>query len=211
MKVGKNYRWKIQFDEINGVSFVHITEKKHIISGGIKNPYYPLKLGIAYIGNVNSKEHEKEFNKWRAMIERCYDKNNNHYNTYGARGVKVSDRWLCFEYFLNDIELLEGYDEEKMKSGDLHLDKDIKGDSMIYSLENCLLVSPTENVEEMLKRTKKRKVKAESIIDGSIIYADSQHELAIILGSHQSNINKCIKGKRNTAKNYKISEVEEND
>ena len=38
------------------------------------------------------------------MLKRCYNKNNNVYQYYGARGIKVCDRWLeSFENFYEDM------------------------------------------------------------------------------------------------------------
>ena len=35
----------------------------------------------------------KAHSRWRAMINRCYNPKNNRYYRYGARGIKVCDRW----------------------------------------------------------------------------------------------------------------------
>lgn len=205
----KGNKWKIEFDEINGVKHQTITDKKHILSGGIKNPYYPLKLGVACVGDVNSKIYPKEFNKWRAMIERCYDEKNNHYNTYGAKGVRVCDRWLCFEYFLKDLSNLEGYDYGKMQSGELHLDKDIKGNRLLYSPDNCILTSKEQNVKEMNKRLKQKKMIATRVSDGYEIIFDNQIEFAKTLGVNQSSISYCLNGKLKTVCGYTIKLLEE--
>ena len=46
----------------------------------------------------------REHNSWRAMRERCYNKNSVAYKNYGARGISVCDRWKnSFKYFLNDM------------------------------------------------------------------------------------------------------------
>lgn len=205
----KGARYLCEFDEINGIKYQTITEKKHILSGGIKNPYYPLKLGVASIGNINTKEHLKEFNKWRAMIDRCYDPNNNHYNTYGGKGIKVCDRWLCFEFFYEDLKKLKGYDKQKMENGELYLDKDIIGDRKIYSPENCILTSNEENVKEMNKRIKQYKFKAIRLSDGFEEIVENQIEFAKKLRVNQSNISKCLKGEQKTCKGYIFKHLEE--
>jgi len=205
----KGARYLCEFDEINGEKHQTISEKKHILSGGIKNPYFPLKLGVASIGNINTKEHVKEFNKWRAMIERCYDINNNHYNTYGGKGIKVCDRWLCFELFYKDLKNIKGYDEQKMKNGELYLDKDIIGDRKIYSPETCILTSNEENLKEMNIRTKQYKFKAIRISDGFEEIIENQIEFAKKLGISQSNISKCLKSKQKTCKGYKFEYLKE--
>lgn len=46
------------------------------------------------------------YRAYRAMINRCYDRNASSYRYYGATGVKVSDRWIGdhgFEQFLEDV------------------------------------------------------------------------------------------------------------
>lgn len=40
---------------------------------------------------------------WRSMLKRCNDPKNNRYNLYGARGIKVCERWYRFENFIADM------------------------------------------------------------------------------------------------------------
>lgn len=40
---------------------------------------------------------------WHAMIARCYDVFHKDYSNYGARGIKVCDRWRIYEHFLVDM------------------------------------------------------------------------------------------------------------
>lgn len=43
------------------------------------------------------------YRSWVRMIKRCSDPKNNRYYRYGARGIKVCDRWLLFENFFADM------------------------------------------------------------------------------------------------------------
>lgn len=43
------------------------------------------------------------WNSWISMRSRCYNKKNNRYNKYGARGIKVCERWLSFDNFYEDM------------------------------------------------------------------------------------------------------------
>ena len=46
----------------------------------------------------------KEYRAWNAMINRTTNKNYHAYKDYGARGIKVCDRWLhSFENFFDDM------------------------------------------------------------------------------------------------------------
>lgn len=45
-----------------------------------------------------------EYTCWISMRRRCYKKNRDAYINYGARGIKVCDRWLnSFQNFYNDM------------------------------------------------------------------------------------------------------------
>jgi hypothetical protein len=41
---------------------------------------------------------------WRAMKDRCYNKNNRRYADYGGRGIRICRRWMfSFVAFMNDV------------------------------------------------------------------------------------------------------------
>lgn len=74
---------------------------------------------------------------YNTIKQRCYNKNNHGYSSYGNRGIKMSNEWLNdFETFYNDI-INMGY-----KSG-LEIDR-IDNDKG-YSKENCQCITPEEN------------------------------------------------------------------
>lgn len=123
-------------------------------NGEIKDRYAKSVMGRFSIGKAKKIENKKQYNLWHHMLERCYDVYNKSYKDYGRKGVYVDERWHCFEYFLNDIPLIEGYDEELFSKGLLQLDKDIKQENSkikIYSLETCVFVSREENMKQRWK------------------------------------------------------------
>ncbi len=84
----------------------------------------PVKVehGHARVGRV-SPTHLT----WQKMMSRCNDPNNNRYQNYGGRGIKVCDRWYIFRHFLADMG------ERPSRDHSIHR-KDNNGD---YEPGNC--------------------------------------------------------------------------
>lgn len=52
----------------------------------------------------HTSKNSPEYRSWRSMITRCEDPNNNRFEKYGGRGIKVCERWRhSFENFLEDM------------------------------------------------------------------------------------------------------------
>lgn len=128
-----------------------------IQSGSIKDPYYPAVFGVACCGVTNMaveadhKTSTREYTLWYGMIARCYNPKCPEFMYYGAKGVTVCPKWLCFEYFLVDLPLIPGYDLWKSSTipREYQLEKDYKQmnspECKIYSLETCYFSSQYSN------------------------------------------------------------------
>lgn len=46
-----------------------------------------------------------EYNTWRKMISRCTNEDDKSYKDYGEKGIKVCDRWMDFNCFIEDMGL----------------------------------------------------------------------------------------------------------
>ena len=46
-----------------------------------------------------------EYVAWSSMRQRCDNPNNCRYMTYGGRGIRICERWNCFENFASDMGL----------------------------------------------------------------------------------------------------------
>ena len=82
---------------------------------------------------MNRKEH-KLYARWKNMRQRCNNKNSPDYKNYGARGIKVCDRWNNFESFVDDMyhSFTDGMTIER---------KDVDGD---YEPSNCIWIPNEE-------------------------------------------------------------------
>lgn len=84
----------------------------------------------------------RTYYSWTAMIGRCSRPNNCGYKWYGARGIRVCDRWLnSFENFLEDMG-----ERPKGKS----LDR-INNDGN-YEPSNCRWATQKEQIRNQRKR-----------------------------------------------------------
>ncbi len=52
---------------------------------------------------ISKTEKHPDYCIWSKMKARCLNKSDKSYPHYGGRGIKVSDRWLRFEGFLEDM------------------------------------------------------------------------------------------------------------
>jgi hypothetical protein len=84
---------------------------------------YPLKLRKAY---------------W-SMMDRCYLVTDIMYHLYGGRGVIVCDEWKGKINVFCKWAIENGWREG------LQLDKDKKGNGLLYSPDTCCFLTPSEN------------------------------------------------------------------
>ena len=61
-------------------------------------------------GHTRCKQRSRTYYSWSSMKQRCANQNTPRYKDYGGRGIRVCNRWLKFENFLEDMgEKPEGY------------------------------------------------------------------------------------------------------
>jgi hypothetical protein len=144
----KNYRhFIVKFPEGHYGEFI----ATHIKSKKIKNCMFPSVCAKGCVGigiwktSING-EHTKEYRLWKDMLKRCYSEKY-QIKTPTYRGCSVSERWLNFQNFCEDIQLLCNYTLWKNSKESYHLDKDlkIKGNKQ-YNLETCQFIPEGINV-----------------------------------------------------------------
>jgi thymidylate synthase len=125
----------------------------NINRGMVKNPYHPFFDGVGCLGMARVKYPalaKQLFATWERMINRCYDTKSKDYENYGGRGVYVSNDWLVYEYFLEDVVLLDNWDLKVGEWDEYTLDKDVKG-MYYYSKESCIWANRATQSENTTK------------------------------------------------------------
>lgn len=143
-----SYYFLVEFVETGYRTTVHgttLTSKDR----RIKDCLSPSICGVGMLGYAAPKNHKKEYGLWTEMLKRCYDKFYEKYRYFGAAGVRFSDRWLRFDYFLEDLPKVKGYDEVLWKESRIRLVQN----NGFFSLEDARFVS---NRETMKRRRGKR-------------------------------------------------------
>ena len=113
------------------------------VSGEIKNPYAPSIYNMAFSGTkypicIGAKS-TKEYNAWRDMLRRCYDKEYLSLHPTYER-AEVCPEWLNYEIFYEWIHSQSNY-ALWSNNPNWHVDKDIiqKGNKT-YCPEKCCLI-----------------------------------------------------------------------
>ena len=114
----------------------------------------------------------------------------------------MCDKWLEFDGFLEDVDLIEGFDLELLLQGKIYLDKDsIDLNNKMYCLEKCRFVTKEEN--NKYKPNQQKYIIATTPL-GEEIEFFNQSEFARINNLRQSSIADCLSGKCKSHKKWKF-------
>ena len=147
------------------------------IGHDIQDPYYPRIYGVACMGEINVPRsvYKPDYDRWIHMISRCYNQLDSNYERYGGLGIRVSNEWLVFANYYNDIKNLPGYRFRQQYPYQYHLDKDylqqdIPDNQTIYSKDTCIWIDRSIN----------SKLANSKIFTGEVPYIDKYGNLKMI-------------------------------
>lgn len=88
-------------------------------------------------------DYRPEYKIWGTMIQRCTNPSSSMYKNYGARGIKVCDRWSDKE--TGFINFYKDMGERPVDEDGTPYQIDRIENSKGYSPENCRWVTPKDN------------------------------------------------------------------
>lgn len=123
-----------------------IVRKCHLSSGKI------ISCGCFHkeqIGNARRKHgfshKERLYSIWLGIKDRCYNPNNNHYKSYGGRGIAVCEEWRNDYVKFRNWCISNGYIEEIRESGRNNITIDRINVNGNYEPVNCRFLTNREN------------------------------------------------------------------
>ena len=139
-----------------------------------------------------------EYSCWQSIIQRCTNPNNQRYEYYGGRGIKVCDRWIGESGFDNFLSDLGEKPEPKSKYSIERLDNDGN-----YEPSNCrwILISDQGQNRRPPKRKPHNKYTGaitetqrllQALLDAGLRYED----IASRTGAHVNSVKNWHKGKK---------------
>ena len=161
----KHYLRDYRYGDVNAVK-----ERKDYIKKGKESPNYKHGKWDHYL-----------YKTWKNMMSRCYSESDHAYKNYGARGIKVCDRWHDINNFILDMH-------PKPEGKSLDRIDNQKG----YCPENCRWASDTTQSRnrryaklDIEKANKIRNLKSEGV---------KRAEIANMFGVSISLVKKVISG-----------------
>ena len=204
--LGKTEKISKYLIEFIDTGFQTLVPANRFKDGLVKDLYKPFEKLKGYNGRGPHKESEnnkdtKEYVLWVSILKRCSTLKKQYKNP------KISQEWLCFQNFAEDIKKLENYESWK-NSKNYQLDKDILSkEKRLYSKETCLFVTIQENQDEKNLRNNNKFFLATRITDGFREKFQIKNKFAKKYNLIPSKITLCLRNERKQHKNWRFEEL----
>lgn len=167
-------------------------------------------VGVCDAITINPKTGErlKSYTLWKAMLRRSYSRSTpserEKHKSYD--NVSVCERWHKFSSFLEDLPLIEGYEEWIKNEVRMTLDKDLKQkgvENKVYSLETCVFISQAENTRIAMQEATRQTRSMISIDVNNYNNKQIHNNVNSEYGKSSSNICACANNRQQSAYGYR--------
>lgn len=134
-------------------------------------------------GEAANGKPTPEWRAWNAMRARCGNPDHPAYKWYGARGIKVCDRWQSVESFIADMG--------RRPSAQHSLDR-VDNDGN-YEPSNCRWATNTQQTRNSRGKLPERTVRE---IKDRLSRGEAHQHVADIFGVNRSTVSKISRGER---------------
>lgn len=142
-----------------------LIHRSNLTSGKTKSCGCKKAEKVAKARTTHSMFGTPTYSSWSSMMTRCKNQKSKSYANYGARGIKVCERWNLFENFLQDMG-------EKPKKG-MSIER-INNDGN-YEPGNCRWATPKEQASNT-RRTKLTQELVSQIRAGQVSKEEVMHQ-----------------------------------
>lgn len=155
----------------------------------------------------NSPELKKLYNRLTITNAKIRDRVLNplykQYKDYGGRGITLDKKWETISGFVDDVDKIPGWDQEKYIKGEIELDKDIRyPGNKHYSKETCLWVSHKENMQVL--PSVQKPFYAYNEYTGEIHEGLNQNKFSELYQLGPTGVNACLRGIKHRVGDYWI-------
>ena len=177
--------------------------------GRINNPMIPSCCGKGFFGEGIYASQEEgfilpEYRLWVRIVHRCYGEKS-------SKGFYVSERWLNYQNFCDDITLLEGYVYWKENNSSMAFKiRKASPKIKVYSKDTCIFVAKRKAVTKRTGRLTGLTYKAIRLDGG---YEELFHNQSEFAGKHnlvRVSINHCLKDRAKTHRGWRFEIVSKN-
>ena len=150
-----SYRSKIMFLKSGYQKIVYNTA---ITKNTLSDDTHSIICNVA-TKDIKVANNDMLYSRWKNIINRCYNEKHISYKDYGAKGCYVSQSWLIYSNFLNDMKNKDNYELLIQQPKKYHIDKDlICQGNKCYCNEYTSIVTKMKNISESNTRNKSVKV-----------------------------------------------------
>ena len=122
-------------------------------------------------GTKHGLSGHRVYKVWSSMKHRCLNPNDKFYDRYGGRGIKVCDRWLTFENFIEDMGLPgNGLEIDRVDNNGNYCPENCRWVTKLVNMQNRYYNDESDRPSELFLRHPEFRLRYPNVPDGQFFY-----------------------------------------